>query len=208
MKGCITCFHIWIFWSRLLNHSWLFYWLSYIRKLINRSLASCDPKFAPWFGNCLFWFAIKTSKEGKALDWFSDKLNFQNPLACSYLAICKLHCTCKSFVYTLTWPYSAYSFILCQGCGHSTLFKDEEDDNRLRMLNTDRSRRTNLDGLSCSVSLNNSWYIGCHGEKLPLKENIKFFCLQLQGGSYHIQVILQRESNILYLYIIILPVGS
>ena len=76
------------------------------------------------------------------------------------------------------------------------------------MLNTDRSRPTNLDGLSCSVSLNNSWYIGCHGDKLPLKENINFFCLQLQEGSYHIQVILQREGNILYLYIIILPVGS
>ena len=76
------------------------------------------------------------------------------------------------------------------------------------MLNTDRSRPTNLDGLSCNVSLNNSWYIGCHGEKLPLKENIKLFRLKLQGGGYHIQVILQRESNILYLYIIILPVGS
>ena len=55
---------------------WLFYWLSY-RKFMKTSLASCDSKFGPWLGNCLFWVAYQNiSKSGKALDWWRRTLRY------------------------------------------------------------------------------------------------------------------------------------
>ena len=60
MNGFITCYHIWIFSHRVcLTNSWLLYWLPH-RKLMKACLASSDFKFAPWLGNCLLCFAIKT----------------------------------------------------------------------------------------------------------------------------------------------------
>ncbi|CAH3040047.1 unnamed protein product [Porites evermanni] len=104
-------------------------------------------------------------------------------------------CSCSDPTPTLTynnrqWTCQGNGQVRSQlGCRVSTLFQKEEDDDRLRMLNTDSSRPTNLNRGFCRVSLNNSWYIGCHGEKLPLKENIKSFHLEWRGRRYHIQVL-------------------
>ena len=71
MKGFLTSFHIWIF---FIAYAWLWL-LILVLTVMKTRLVSWDSKFAPWLGNCLFWFADKNiSKSGKALDCFSDQL--------------------------------------------------------------------------------------------------------------------------------------
>lgn len=72
----------------------------------------------------------------------------------------------------------ANSSIQCLGCEVNTLFDGEKSNDRLRMLNTTRRRLTKLIHQNCSVNLNNSWYIGCYGEKVLLRENITLFRLE------------------------------
>ena len=48
------------------------------------------------------------------------------------------------------------------------------------MLNTTGQRLTKLNRENCSVNLQNSWYIGCYGEKVLLRENIRLFQLEWQ----------------------------
>ena len=66
----------------------------------------------------------------------------------------------------------ANSSIQCLGWEVSTLFSSEKGNHRLRMLNTTLRRLTKLDRQNRSV--NNSWYIGCYGQKVQLRENTKF----------------------------------
>ena len=72
----------------------------------------------------------------------------------------------------------ANSSIQPLGCAVNTLFSAEKNNDRLRMLNTTGRRLTKLNRQNCSVNLNNSWYIGCYGEKVPLRENIRLFHLE------------------------------
>ena len=83
-----------------------------------------------------------------------------------------------TFVYTAMTVIITNSSIQCLGCEVSTLFSGEKDNDRLRMLNTTGQRLTKLKRQNCSVNLNNSWYIGCYGEKVPLRENIRLFHLE------------------------------
>lgn len=56
------------------------------------------------------------------------------------------------------------------GCVENNMFRNEDIDHQLRTLNTKWPRRANLSKQNCAVNISTSWYVGCHGEKLPIAE--------------------------------------
>ena len=60
------------------------------------------------------------------------------------------------------------------GCVENNMFRKEESDHKLRTLNTKWPRRANLAKQNCAVNISSSWYVGCHGEKLPIAESDAF----------------------------------
>ena len=90
----------------------------------------------------------------------------------------------------------AYSSIQCLGCGIRILFRGEKEKHRLRLLNTALQKPTKLDRQTCSVNLNNSWYIGCRGEEVPLKETKNVFRLEWQkAGNNHAYLLKVRSTS-------------
>lgn len=94
-----------------------------------------------------------------------------------------------------TYSTDVYSSIQSLGCGIRILFRGEKEKHRLRLLNTARQRPTQLDRQTCSVNLNNSWYIGCRGEKVPLKETKKLFRLEWREAGRNSAYFLKVRST-------------
>ena len=79
------------------------------------------------------------------------------------------------------------------GCElNATLFGGEKRKHRLRTLNTSKARKTKLKNLlsNCTINSSSSWYIGCFGDRIPLRVDNKMFLLQrrTQRNAYFIEV--------------------
>ena len=80
----------------------------------------------------------------------------------------------------------------------NTLFPDETAEQRLRMLNIVGQRPTKLTSQNCGINSRSSWFIGCHGERVPLQGNAsKMFSLNWQNSRKRYRV---KVRTILYTF--------